>query len=173
MPAAAVFGSARIHEHDPEYAVAMRMGALLAQEGWTVMTGGYAGAMEAASRGAHEAGGHVVGVTVAAWVDNTANRWVTEERRAANLVARLDVLMAADAAIAVGGGMGTLAEVALAWNLRQKAPRHPGPLILVGPQWEQVIPHLAEHLVIDPHEIEIAQRVADPDGAMQCLHRLG
>ena len=171
MAVAAVFGSARIREHDPEYGVARRMGQLLGAAGWTVMTGGYAGAMEAASRGAHEAGGHVVGVTVAAWVDNTANAWVTEERATPNLVARLHELMAADAAIAVGGGMGTLAEVALAWNLRQKAPRHPGPLILVGPQWERVIPHLADHLVIDPHEIDIAHLVPDPEAAMDVLPR--
>lgn len=169
MPVAAVFGSARIGEADPQYAIAMQMGYLLGAAGWTVMTGGYAGAMEAASRGAGQAGGHVIGVTVATWVENTANPWVAEERPAPDLVARLDQLMAADAAIAVGGGMGTLAEVALAWNLRQKAPRHPGPLILVGPQWERVIAHLADHLLIEPAEIGLARLAPDPAAAMALL----
>jgi uncharacterized protein (TIGR00725 family) len=170
MPIAAVFGSARIADGDTEYAVAMRMGELLAGAGWAVMTGGYAGAMEAASRGAREAGGHVVGVTVAAWSGhNRPNAWVAEERPRPNLISRLEELMSADAAIAVGGGIGTLAEVALAWNLRQKGAHEAGPLILVGAEWANVVPQLARSLVIDHVDVAIANLVADPDAAMALL----
>lgn len=172
MPVAAVFGSARIVEGEAEYAVAYRMGALLAEAGWTIMTGGYAGAMEAASRGAGEAGGHVVGVTVSAWTGrNSANRWVIDERPAPDLVARLGELMSADAAIAVGGGIGTLAEVALAWNLRQKDARDAGPLILVGAPWARIVPHLASTLIIDDADVDIVRLAADPEAAIAHLPR--
>ncbi len=66
-PQVAVFGSARLRPDDAEYGEARRLGELLAGAGWTVCTGGYDGAMAAASEGAAAAGGHVVGVTVAGW----------------------------------------------------------------------------------------------------------
>ena len=169
MPVAAVFGSARVAEGDDEYAVALRTGELLGAAGWAVMTGGYQGAMEAASRGASEAGGHVIGVTVADWKDrNAPNRWVAEERRASNLLARLAELLAADALIAVGGGIGTLAEVALAWNLRQRDHAH-APLILVGSRWERVVPVLARELVIDDDDLRHLHLVGDPEAAMRIV----
>src|SRR5262245_16940865 len=63
-PLIAVYGSSTIRETDPEYGLARDLGRALAEGGAYVMTGGYGGAMEACSRGCHEAGGHVVGVTV-------------------------------------------------------------------------------------------------------------
>lgn len=169
MPVAAVFGSARVTEQDDEYLIAVRTGRLLAESGWAVMTGGYHGAMEAASRGAGDAGGHVIGVTVANWIDRSApNRWVVEERCAPDLLARLAQLMAADALIAVGGGVGTLAEVALAWNLKQRDHAFP-PLVLVGRRWERVLPVLARELVIDEHDLRHVHLVGDPDAAMRVI----
>lgn len=169
MRVAAVFGSARVVEGDDEYTVARRTGALLGAAGWAVMTGGYQGAMEAASRGAGEAGGHVIGVTMADWKDLRApNRWVAEERRTPNLLARLAELMAADALIAVGGGIGTLAEVALSWNLKQHA--HVGaPIILVGRSWERVVPVLARELVIDDDDLRQVHLVGDAEAAVRLL----
>ena len=169
MRVAAVFGSARVVEDDDEYTVARRTGALLGAAGWAVMTGGYQGAMEAASRGASDAGGHVIGVTVADWKDrNAPNRWVAEEHRAANLLARLAELLAADALIAVGGGIGTLAEVALAWNLRQRDHAR-GPLILIGARWERVVPVLARELVIGDDDLRHVHLVGDPEAAIRIV----
>jgi uncharacterized protein (TIGR00725 family) len=59
-----VFGSARLGGETPEYADAVRLGRRLAEERHTVMSGGYGGIMEAVSRGAREAGGNVVGITM-------------------------------------------------------------------------------------------------------------
>jgi uncharacterized protein (TIGR00725 family) len=76
-----VFGTARSKEGDADYEEARLLGRLLAEAGHTVCTGGYAGAMEAVSRGAHEAGGHVVGVTLEPWANKfqlQVNRWVRE-----------------------------------------------------------------------------------------------
>lgn len=168
-PVASVFGSARVTEEDDEYVVAAETGRLLAESGWAVMTGGYHGAMEAASRGAGDAGGHVIGVTVANWLDRSSpNRWVVEERRTPNLLARLAELVAADALIAVGGGIGTLAEVSLAWNLKQR-DHALAPLILVGARWERLVPVLARELVIDELDLGHVHLAGDPAAAMRVI----
>ena len=148
-----VFGTARSKAGDPDYEEARRLGRLLAEAGHSVCTGGYAGAMEAVSQGAHEAGGHVVGVTLEPWTlthsNCSANRWVREEVATANLFTRLERLLIGDAFVAVHGGAGTLAEVALAWNLLQIRDRRPRPLILLGPTgapcWIASPDHLLVH----------------------------
>src|SRR5574339_491820 len=112
-----VFGGSQPKEGDTAYAEAMELGRLLAQRGHTVLTGGYIGTMEAVSRGAHQAGGHVVGVTcedIEKWRNVGANRWVKEERRKKTLFERLQGLIeGCDAALALPGGPGTLTEIAL------------------------------------------------------------
>src|SRR3954453_13250544 len=115
-----VFGSAYSQPGHPDYEEARRLGRLLAEAGYTVCTGGYHGAMGAVSQGAHEAGGHVVGVTVTPWgAERSPNPWLKEEIATANLHERLQQLVASDGLIAVYGGVGTLTEIALAWNLLQ------------------------------------------------------
>lgn len=77
-----VFGGSQPMPGDPAYQEAMNLGSLLAQSGHTVLTGGYIGTMEAVSRGASEAGGHVIGVTcdeIEIWRPTRANPWVKEE----------------------------------------------------------------------------------------------
>ena len=76
-----MFGTARSKEGDADYQEAYELGQRLAAAGHSVCTGGYAGAMEAVSRGAHESGGHVVGITLEPWtlsLQISANRWVRE-----------------------------------------------------------------------------------------------
>jgi len=81
-----VFGSARLPEESSEYADARRLGRMLAERGDVIVSGGYGGLMEAVSRGAHEVGGQVVGVTVAPWVGRIVpNRYLSEERSARTL----------------------------------------------------------------------------------------
>ena len=63
-PVIAVYGSSTVRDGDPAWLRARELGRELARAGATVMTGGYGGIMEACSHGAHEAGGHVIGVTV-------------------------------------------------------------------------------------------------------------
>ena len=76
-----VFGGAQPKEGTPAYEEARELGALLAQRGHAVLTGGYMGTMEAVSRGASEAGGHVIGVTcidIEEWRGSSPNQWVKE-----------------------------------------------------------------------------------------------
>jgi uncharacterized protein (TIGR00730 family) len=135
-----VFGGSQPKEGDAAYAEAMELGSLLARRGHTVLTGGYIGTMEAVSRGANEAGGHVIGVTcedIENWRRAAPNQWVKEERRRKTLIERLQILIQdCDAALALPGGAGTLTEVALMWNLMIVESRHRSPLILIGSGWQ-------------------------------------
>src|SRR6266508_4733132 len=135
-----VFGGSQPKEDDAAYAEAQELGRLLAQRGHTVLTGGYIGTMEAVSRGAHEAGGHVIGVTCAdieRWRPIGANGWGKEELRKETLIERLHSLIhESDAAFALPGGAGTLTEVALMWNLMIVESLHRRPLILIGRGWQ-------------------------------------
>jgi len=138
-----VFGGSYPKEGDAAYAEAYQLGKLLALAGHSVLTGGYIGTMEAVSRGANEAGGHVIGVTCAdieAWRGVRANAWVQEERRFATMQERLiELVLACDAAIALPGGPGTLTEIALTWNLMIVASIPPKPLILTGAGWKTLM----------------------------------
>ncbi len=135
-----VFGGSQPKEGETTYAEALELGRLLAQRGHTVLTGGYIGVMEAVSRGAKEAGGHVIGVTcedIEAWRHVKANSWVMEEIRKKTLVERLHTLIhESDAAFALPGGAGTLTEIALMWNLMIVESLHRRPLVLIGRGWQ-------------------------------------
>ena len=76
-----VFGSSRPREGSPDYEEARVLGRALAKHGFTVCSGGYAGVMEAVSRGAKEAGGKTYGVTASFFKSSKLNRWVDVEVR--------------------------------------------------------------------------------------------
>jgi uncharacterized protein (TIGR00725 family) len=137
-----IFGSSQPQAGSPAYVEAYNLGKTLAEAGHIVITGGYIGTMEAASRGAFEAGGHVIGVTCAdieAWRKVKPNEWVKEEHRFNTLQERLTGLIeSCDAAMALPGGPGTLTEIALTWNLMVIQAIPIKPLILIGESWEKV-----------------------------------
>ena len=147
-----VFGGSQPKPDSPAYEKARQLGELLAQRGHIVLTGGYIGTMEAVSRGAYEAGGHVIGVTcgeIERWRDVGKNRWVKEEWRKQTLVERLQVLIReCDAGIALSGGPGTLTEITLMWNLMIVESMHRRPLVLVGDGWQSVFDQLFKALEI-------------------------
>ncbi len=163
MPTIAVFGSASPKEGQPDYEAAYRLGYLLGQAGYTVMTGGYAGTMEAVSRGAVEAGGHTIGVTCAEierYRPLGPNPWVQKVVATETLTERLHHLTTtADAAIALPGGVGTLLEISLTWNLLVIHAIAPMPLILVGSGWQKTFESL---LAAQAHYI--------PQSARSLLH---
>jgi uncharacterized protein (TIGR00730 family) len=138
-PLIAVYGSATVREGDAVYALARELGGELARAGADVMTGGYSGVMEACSRGAVEAGGHTVGVTVELFEKRgPANAWVRERVHTPDLFERLRTIISrADGFVVVPGSIGTLAELFLTWNLLAAAGRPPAPFVLVGEPWEE------------------------------------
>ena len=138
-----VFGGSQPKEGTPAYEDARLLGEMLARSGHIVLNGGYMGTMEAVSRGAAEASGHVIGVTsedIEAWRAIAPNRWIKEEWRKKSLMERLQTLIEeCDAAIALPGGPGTLTEISLTWNLMIVESIHRRPLILVGEGWQSVL----------------------------------
>ena len=150
-----VFGSSSPRPGDDLYASALELGTRLATAGYVVVTGGYGGLMEATSRGAAEAGGHVVGVTAPALFPNRAgpNVWVAEESAHATLLQRIDCLVEMSAAaIVLPGSIGTLAELVAFWNhayVARFSDSPPRPLIAVGEPWRSLVPTLAATLDTD------------------------
>jgi len=138
-PHIAIYGSSTVTESDRAYRDALALGAELARAGAVIMTGGYAGVMEAASRGAHEAGGHVIGVTLELFdIDPTRipNRWIAERFHAPDLFERLrHIVQRADGFVAVTGSIGTITEICLTWNLLMLGGRPRAPLVLLGEEW--------------------------------------
>jgi len=138
-----IFGGSHPKPGESAYKQALELGKLLGSSGYIVLTGGYMGTMEAVSRGAAESGGHVIGVTcdeIENWRRVKPNPWVQEERRYPTLRQRLYGLIdECDAAIALPGGIGTLAEIATMWSQMQVSTTSPRPLILIGPGWQTMM----------------------------------
>src|SRR6476660_5164365 len=134
-----IFGGAKCREHDAEYEQALRVGQLLAEAGFTICTGGYRGVMEAASRGAHERGGHVLGITMSQFKAEP-NPYLTEKVATPHFYDRLQHLITRSVAfIAIRGGMGTVTELSLVWNKIQTRVIEPRPLVLLGDCWLPVV----------------------------------
>jgi len=130
----AVFGSSRPVEGEPAYEEARSLGREIARKGARVVCGGYGGVMEAACRGAAEAGGASVGVVLAG--RGTPNRFVTEAIVAADLSERLRRLRdLPDAWIVLPRGLGTLLELVWIAESLVKGDARPRPLVLLGDFW--------------------------------------
>lgn len=169
-----VFGGSQPKPGDQAYAEALELGRLLAQRGHTVLTGGYIGTMEAVSRGAAEAGGHVIGVTCEAierWRAVGPNAWVKEEWRRKTLLERLQAIIeACDAAFALPGGPGTLTEIALTWNLMIVESLRRRPLILIGGGWQNVFDQVFTNLgMYTDGQRELLRFAPDVKSAVQML----
>lgn len=141
-----VFGGSSPKPGELAYQQAYRLGRLIGKAGYTVLTGGYIGTMEAVSRGVSECGGRVIGVTcdqIEEWRSVSPNRWIQEEMRFPTLKERLHALIDnCDAALVLPGGIGTLAELAAMWSQLQTGSISPRPLIFIGDGWQAVYDQL-------------------------------
>jgi uncharacterized protein (TIGR00730 family) len=166
----AVFGSSRRDEESALYVEAYELGRLLSRAGYAVLSGGYYGSMGAVSRGAAEAGGHVIGVTCALFDPLPPNRWLAEEVKAADLMERLAIMMRrADGFVAVRGGIGTLSEVTLAWSLLQTRSFRGKPLILLGDDWQPVVSALRQNTDLGSSIAGLARVACTPAEAVAAL----
>jgi len=145
-----VFGGAIFKENDPVYQQSYQLGKYIAENGHTLLTGGYVGVMEAASRGAAEAGGHVVGVTcedIERMYPIHANSWVKEEWHLPTMHEREWSLMQnCDLSIAMPGGMGTLSEITTVWNHLSMHNILMKAMIVYGEAWKRVFDGLLQNL---------------------------
>ncbi len=168
-PLISVFGSSQALPGSRLYAASRRMGQLLGAAGFDLMTGGYEGVMQAASEGAHEAGAHVIGVTMERF-KSQVNRHVMEEIRTADFYERFAWLVdRADGYIAMHGGIGTLAEVTFTWQEILLGMVPPRPLILVGERWRKLFVSFRQNLIRTPRIFEQMKLVATPEAALRIL----
>jgi uncharacterized protein (TIGR00730 family) len=139
-----VFGSSRPEEGHADYSEALALGRALAAAGFTVCTGGYGGVMEAVSRGAGEAGGHVLAVTSTFFRSRT-NRWVQEETSVATWQERLfELVRLGDGYVACKGGTGTLVELAVVWEMLNKKAMAHRPFVVLGDFWQPILDRVRE-----------------------------
>lgn len=169
-----VFGGARVPAASPLYASCLALGRLLAEAGFVVATGGYTGTMEAVLRGAAEAGAHTIGYTCTTFArDFQPNGWVKEERLTPSLSSRIQRMAdESDAFVAVHGGLGTLAELALVWNMILAGETRPRPLVVVGPEWPRVLGVVHAETQLGSSALRLLTLVDTPEAAVAELQQL-
>ena len=167
-PAVTIFGSARTPREHPDYALAREVGAVLGRSGYAVITGGGMGLMEAANRGAREAGALSVGCNIEIPHEQRSNDFLDIELRFQHFFARKVMFIRyASALVVCPGGFGTLDELFEALTLIQTMTIRYFPAILVGEgEWDGLLAWLRAHALadgrIEPRDLELMHVVRNP-----------
>lgn len=173
MKIIAVYGSARLNLDDPVYEQSYQVGKALAKAGYAVMTGGYEGVMGATSRGAAEANGHVIGITVqysGQGAERKTNQWVAEEIQYPSMRERLHHLVEhADGYIAMPGGIGTLQEIVEVWQLMRIKTIPRRPLVLYGDFWQPILIRFMDSDYVSSAELDLIRICNTPDDILAYL----
>jgi hypothetical protein len=148
-PCVTVFGSARFEDAHPYYAMARELGGRLARAGFTVMTGGGPGLMEAANRGAKEVGGRSIGCNIRLPVEQRPNayldQWITFRHF---FVRKVMLVKYSYAFVALPGGFGTIDEIFEIATLIQTRKIREFPLVLMGAAfWQPLVDFVHGRLV--------------------------
>ena len=174
-PCVTVFGSARFQEEHPYYQLARDIGREIAQLGFTTITGGGPGIMEAANRGAHEAGGRSIGCNITLPMEQAPKPYVHKTITFRYFFVRKVMLVKySQAFIIMPGGFGTMDEAFEAATLMQTGKIRDFPVIFVGTQyWERLFRFLREEMVGEGtiYEEEYAQLLLTDsvEEVVQCL----
>ncbi|MFN4287640.1 MAG: LOG family protein [Brevundimonas sp.] len=191
-----IFGSARVREDGPGrqgywYGEARALGRLISERGGALLggegalrdnvvaTGGGPGIMEAANRGASEAGAPSIGFNITLPHEQRPNDWSTPDltfRFHYFAMRKMHLAMRANALIVFPGGFGTLDELFELLTLRQTDKAPPIPIVLFDQDyWTRVIDFeaLLEHGMIAPRDLELFRYASDAEAAWECLISLG
>lgn len=177
-PAVTFFGSARIKPRDPIYKKTEEIAALFAKNDFAVITGGGGGVMEAANKGAAEAGGTSVGLNILLPFEQKPNRYANIKLDFKYFFIRKVMFVKyATAYIIMPGGFGTLDELFEAVTLIQTHRIRPFPLILVGSDyWKGLINWINSHLLaekrISPKDLDILQIMDDPEEIFKAVQKV-
>jgi uncharacterized protein (TIGR00730 family) len=172
-PCVTVFGSARFEASHPYYDLARRMGARLAEAGLTVMTGGGPGIMEAANRGARDAGGRSVGCNIKLPREQKPNPYLDTFVEFDHFFVRKVMLVKFSRAFVVlPGGFGTLDEVFETATLIQTGKMRSFPIVALGGEyWQHLRAFMRRTMVetgtIDSEDLDLVTLCDDPDHAIQ------
>ena len=176
-PAVTIFGSARVREDDPIYQRAQDLGRRFAEAGLAVVTGGGPGVMEAANRGAHEAGGLSVGFNIDLPHEQHHNPYLDIGVTFRHFYARKTMLVkAAEGFIMFPGGFGTLDELFEALTLIQTGKVLDFPVVLFGrDHWEGLLGWIRDRLLpegfINAEDIDLLYVTDDPEEAVETIIR--
>lgn len=171
---ASFLGGADFQPGDQTYEAAFETAKLLAGNGITILNGGGPGVMRAATEGAHESGGRVIGVTYypkyehATYEGRDPLNHFDEEILTANYFERTQKLLEmGDAHVVFKGGTGTISEFGMSWALSRIHDGHNTPLILFGEFWEEITECFKQHMYMRPDEFRVYHVVASPEEVLQ------
>jgi uncharacterized protein (TIGR00730 family) len=175
-PCVTVFGSARFTREHPYYALGRLVGHRLADIGFTVMTGGGPGLMEAANRGARDAGGRSVGCNIALPHEQKPNVYLDRSVTCRYFFVRKVLLFKYSYAfIALPGGVGTIDELFEAFTLIQSGKIRQFPMILMGTEYWRPLTDLLQRMAIDgaigPRDLDLLLVTDDVEDAINHLER--
>lgn len=171
----AIFGFADASENSELFKSVREVTKELAEAGYVVVDGGGPGVMRAATIGAKDGGGKVIGVTLYAEdIPNFEGRdpknLFDQEIKTTNYVERTLALMRTGQVYVVfNGGSGTLSELGMAWGLAKLYFGHHKPLILYGKFWENIINVLKENMLLRPQELKVYKIVSTPDEVLDAI----
>lgn len=177
-PAVTVFGSARFPENHRYYRLAREVGGRLAEAGYAVITGGGPGIMEAANRGAKEAGGLSVGCNITLRREQAPNAYLDDFVQFDHFFVRKVMLVKYSSAFVVlPGGFGTLDEVFETLTLIQTCTIEQFPVILMGSEfWACMTTFFKESLLtertIDPTDLELFRITDSPQEAVETIRSI-
>ena len=175
----AIFGYADAAENDGLFKTVREVSKRLAEAGYIVVDGGGPGVMRAATIGANEGGGKVIGVTLYSEdIPNFEGRdpknLFDEEIKTTNYVERtLALLKTGQVYLVFNGGTGTISEFGMAWGLAKLYFGHHKPLVLYGNFWEKIITAFKENMVIRHKEVEVYKIVNSPDEVLDAIWDFG
>lgn len=173
-----IFGYADTKETDSLFVNARKTARELAQAGYTIVNGGGPGVMRAATLGAKEGQGKVIGVTfypkdATNFEGRDPNNPIDEEIITNNYVERTIKLMElGDCYIIFQGGTGTLSEFAMAWGLARLYFGHHKPLVLFGRFWQTIMECLSQTMLLRPEEHQVYQVITTPEQAVQAVRNI-
>lgn len=175
-PCVTVFGSARFKEDHPYYEMARRVGSSLTDIGFTVMTGGGPGIMEAANRGAKEAGGHSIGCNIILPHEQEANAYLDQVLTFNYFFIRKVMLIKYSYAfIVMPGGVGTMDELFEAITLIQTKKILSFPVVLMGKEYWEPLVEFMERMVdagtISSEDLGLLLLTDSVDEAMNHIHK--
>ncbi len=171
-PIVTLFGSSSPRPGEAAYVQALEIGRALGSAGYAVCNGGYDGTMEAAHRGAKEAGGRTIGVTCAVFSDYRGfalqrNPYVDEEIRIDNVFGRIERMMQlGEAYVVLPGGTGTLCELGIVWEFVAKGLIRPRPICVVGDFWLGLVEAVGS---LHERHRRFVHRADTADAVIRCL----
>lgn len=177
--AVTVFGSARVREGSPEYQLGVDLGRALVEAGYSVITGGGPGAMEATNRGAFEAGGESIGLNIELPFEQHMNPYLTVGMNFRYFFVRKTMFVKyAQAFICLPGGVGTLDELFEAVTLVQTGKVTRFPIVLIGRDfWGPLLDWLRESLLagamISPEDMGLISLVDTIEEAVDVVRSVG